>query len=73
MFPNPHTQECEREVERLLHLNQLAVKLPDSFNNAANISKLHIPVANVSTCLEKPAVQTTPMKRGCGRDLQHCK
>jgi hypothetical protein len=70
MFPDPRTQECEREVERILHLNQLADRLPDSFNNAANVTKSHIHAANASARLERPALQTTPMKRGRGRDLQ---
>ena len=69
MFPNPHTQECEREVERILHLNQLTDRLPYSLNNAANVTKSHIYVINVSAHLERPVVQTTPMKRGRGRNL----
>ena len=70
MFPDPRTQECEREVERILHLNQLADRLPDSFNNAAKMTKSHIHVVNVSAHLERPAIQTIPMKRGRSRDLQ---
>ena len=70
MFPDPRTQECEREVERILHLNQLADRLPDSFNNAANVTKSHIHAANASARLQRPVLQTIPMKRGRGRDLQ---
>lgn len=46
MFPDPRTQEYEREVERILHLNQWANKLPVSFNNATNVTKSHIHDAN---------------------------
>jgi hypothetical protein len=73
MFLDPCTQEYEREVERILHLNQLADRLPDSFNNATNVTKSHIHVVSVFARLERPVIQTTPMKKGRGRDLQPCK
>ena len=70
MFPDPRTQEYEREVECILQFNQLVDRLPNSFNNATNVTKSHIHVANASICLERHVVQTTPMKRGRGKDLQ---
>ena len=70
MFPNSRIQECEREVQRILDLNQLVDRLPDSFNNIANVTKSHI---HASTHLERPTVQTTHMKRSHGKDLQPCK
>ena len=70
MFSNPRTQECEREVERILHLNQLVDRLPDSFDNEANVTKLHIHDANALDRLGRSVIQTTHMKRDCGRDLQ---
>jgi len=39
MFPDPRIQECERKVERIMYLNQLAHRLPDSFNYVANVIK----------------------------------
>jgi hypothetical protein len=53
MFPNPHTQECGREVGCMLHLNQLVDRLPDSFNNATNVTKSHTHVANACARLER--------------------
>ena len=70
MFADPRTQECEREVEHILHLNQLDDRLPNSFNDTINVSKLDIHYINVPTRLKRYAVQTTSMKRGCGKDLQ---
>ena len=69
LFKDPRTQKYEREVERILHLNQLADRLPDSFNNAANVTKSHIPTVNVHARLERSAIQTTHMKRGRGREI----
>ena len=46
MFLDPRTQEYEKEIERILHLNQLANRLPDSFNNAINVTKSHIHATN---------------------------
>jgi hypothetical protein len=69
MFLDPSTQECEKEVENIMHINQLYYRLPNSFNNATNVTKSHIHDASASARLERPAIQTTPMKRGCGRDL----
>lgn len=53
MFANLHIQEYEKEVERILYLKQLTYRLSTSFNNATNVTKLHIPVANAHVCLEK--------------------
>jgi hypothetical protein len=73
MFPDPCTYECEKKVERIMHLNQLADRLPDSFNNATNVTRSHIHTVNDSARVERPVVQTTPIKKCCGRVLQPCK
>ena len=44
--PDPRTTDCEREVERILHLRTLAENLPDSFNDAIKVTKSYIPIAN---------------------------
>ena len=36
-----------------MHLNRLVDRLPDSFNNATNVTKSHTHVANACACLEK--------------------
>ena len=70
MFLDLFIQEYEREVEHIVHLNQLAHKLPSSFNNATNLTKSHIHVANALARLGRPAIQTSSMKKGRGEDLQ---
>ena len=62
-----------KNMKERLHLNQIVDRLPNTFNNATNVTKLHIYVVNVFARLEWPVVQTTPMRRGHGRDLQPCK
>ena len=74
MFSDPRTQECEeKKFERIMHLDKLANRLSDSFDIATNVTKSHIHTANAFAHLERPAMQTTPMKRGRGKDLQHRK
>jgi hypothetical protein len=41
-----------------MHLNQLCFRLPNSFNNATNVTKSHIHDASASARLEKPAILT---------------
>ena len=73
LLKDHRTQECEKEFESIMHLNQLANKLSDSFNNTTNVTKSYIHVANAPTCLDRSAIQITPMKKGHGKDLQSCK
>ena len=71
MFLDPRTKKCERGVEHTLHLNQLANRPPDSFNNTTNVTKSHIHNVSTPTHLGRPAVQTTPIKNGRDKNLQH--
>ncbi|BBG94674.1 transposable element gene [Prunus dulcis] len=43
---DPHTAQCENEVRRIVHLQSIANQMPDAFNDAANVTKSHIPAAN---------------------------
>ena len=40
------TSECENEVQRIIHLQEIANRLPDPFNDATNVTKSHIPTIN---------------------------
>ena len=40
------TPECESYVQRLIHLQAIANRLPDVFNDDAKITKSHIPIVN---------------------------
>lgn len=59
-FPYPRTQKYEREVECIMHLNQLAYRLPErlpnSFNNVVNVTNLHNSIANSHAHLVKHGV-----------------
>ena len=37
---NPRTPECENEVQRIIHLQAIANRLPDAFNDATKVTKL---------------------------------
>ena len=37
------TPQCDYKIGRLLHLQETANQLPDSFNNAAKVTKSHVP------------------------------
>ena len=43
---DPRTRQCELEVQRIIHLQQVANQLPDAFSNKKRITKSHVPVEN---------------------------
>ncbi|KAK6163703.1 hypothetical protein DH2020_000567 [Rehmannia glutinosa] len=43
---DPRTSEYESEVNRIIHLQNIANRLPDAFNDASKVMKSHIPAAN---------------------------
>ena len=43
---DPRTNQCELEVQMIIHLHNLANQLPDAFVDAKKVTKSHIPVAN---------------------------
>ena len=51
---DPHTPKCEKEVQRIIHLQEIANRLPDAFNDAAKVTKSHIPAVNISTRIYVP-------------------
>ena len=67
---DPRTRDAELEVQRIIHLQQLANNLPDAFTNIRGVSKSHIPAANAPERVEIPMEVTNsthasnPRKRG---------
>ncbi|CAM9000605.1 unnamed protein product [Rhodiola kirilowii] len=59
-FLDQRTNESELEVQRILHLQNVANRLPDAFTDAKKVTKSHIPAENATARLEIPAV--TPNK-----------
>ena len=51
---DPRTKQSELEVQRILHLQDLADQLPDAFINPNKVIKSHIPAVNTPTHIEIP-------------------
>ena len=51
---DPRTKQCQYEVQRILHIQNIANQMPDAFNDAAKITKSHIPAANTPARIEIP-------------------
>ncbi|KAL1223093.1 Retrovirus-related Pol polyprotein from transposon TNT 1-94 [Cardamine amara subsp. amara] len=45
-WQDPRTQECELEVQKIIHLQKLANQLPDSFVDPKRVTKSYIPAVN---------------------------
>ena len=43
---DPHTKQCEQEVQRIIHLQSLANNMPDAFTDLKRVTKSYIPTAN---------------------------
>ena len=48
------TNQCELEVQRIIHLQNLANQLPDVFIDTKKMTKLHIPAANTPARIDVP-------------------
>ena len=46
---DPRTNQCELEVQRIIHLQNHANQLPDAFINTKKVTMSHIQVANTPT------------------------
>ena len=51
---DPRTKQSELEVQRILHLQDLADQLPDAFSNPNKVIKSHIPAVNTPAHIEIP-------------------
>ena len=56
---DPRTPECENEVQRIIHLQAIANRLPDAFNDATKVTKSHIPAVNAPARIAVPEGQAT--------------
>ena len=66
---DPCTNQCELEVQRIIHLQTLANQLPDAFVDAKKVTKSHIPDVTAPGRIEVPEGQKaneskTRLKRG---------
>ncbi|KAL9160609.1 hypothetical protein ABFS82_08G211600 [Erythranthe guttata] len=44
---DPRTSECENEIHRIIHLQNIANRLHDAFNDASKVTKSYIPAVNM--------------------------
>ncbi|KAL6325714.1 hypothetical protein AAG906_024532 [Vitis piasezkii] len=56
---DPRTNQCELEVQRIIHLQNLANQLPNAFIDTKKVTKLYIPTTNTPTRIDVPVGQLT--------------
>ena len=66
---DPRTNQCELEVQRIIHLQNLANQ-PDAFIDTKKVTKSHIPAANTLARIDVPVGQLTNESK---IRLKHCK
>ncbi|KAK4394353.1 Copia protein [Sesamum angolense] len=61
-FMDPRTNDSELEVQRIIHMQNVANRLPDAFIDTKKVTKSHISAENVPARLEVPEVTLTQTK-----------
>ncbi|KAL0323103.1 UNVERIFIED_CONTAM: Copia protein [Sesamum angustifolium] len=61
-FLDPRTNDSELEVQRIIHLQNIANRLPDVFIDTKKVTKSYIPAENVPARLEVPEATLTQSK-----------
>ena len=56
---DPHTNQCELEVQRTIHLQNLTNKLQDAFIDTKKVTKSYIPAANTPAQIDVHVGQLT--------------
>ncbi|KAJ9540031.1 hypothetical protein OSB04_026537 [Centaurea solstitialis] len=59
---DPPTAHSDKEVQRILSLQNVANQLPDAFNDLANVTRSHIPAANVPARIDVPVRRHVPVE-----------
>jgi hypothetical protein len=59
LWNDPRTAQAEASIKRILHLTEMADKLPDAFNDAANVTHSLIPAANTPARISITAPSAT--------------
>ena len=49
---DPYNKSWEENVKKIVHLQNLANQLPDSFTDLKRVTKSHVPAVNVPTRIE---------------------
>ncbi|KAL0419294.1 UNVERIFIED_CONTAM: hypothetical protein Sradi_1342900 [Sesamum radiatum] len=61
-FLDPRTNDSGLAIQRIIHLQSVANKLPDAFIDTKRVTKSHSPAENVPARLEVPEVTLTQTK-----------
>ena len=51
---DPRTNQCEQEVQKIIHLQNVANQLPDAFTDVKKVTKSHIPAVNAPIRIDVP-------------------
>ena len=58
---DPRITQCDKEVQRITHLQKIANKLPNAFTDTAKVPKYYIPAANTPAMINIPIVKIVIM------------
>ena len=70
---DPCTNQCELEVQRIIHLKNIANQLLDAFIDTKKVTKSHIPATNAPTWINVPEGQLeneSKIRLKCGRPVE---
>ena len=64
--PDPHTAQCDKEVQRIAHLQKISSQFPDAFTDTTKVTKSYMPAANTLGRINMEANESsmTRLKRG---------
>ena len=58
---DPRIAQCDKEVQRITHLQKIASQWPEAFTDTAKVTKSYIPTANTPTRIKIPIRKTAIM------------
>ncbi|XP_031276981.1 uncharacterized protein LOC116135414 [Pistacia vera] len=56
-YLDPHSKQCEQEVQNIIHLQNVANQLLDAFTDLKRVTKSDIPTANAPIRIDVPEGQ----------------
>ncbi|XP_019240264.1 PREDICTED: uncharacterized protein LOC109220263 [Nicotiana attenuata] len=56
---DPRTNQCQQEVQKIIHLQNITNQLPDALTDLPRVTKSHIPVVNAPIRVDIPVGQST--------------
>ena len=69
---DPRTNQCELEVQRIIHFQNITNQLPDAFIDIKKVTKSHILAANTSTWIDVltgQLINESKIHLKCGRPV----